>query len=142
MMQAVPERLSHDYLTTVRMRSAAEAHDVEGVVANLAEGQIDIASRRLENGIVLVVSGEVNLVTAPRVEHELLQAEASHDLVVLDLSRITFMGLDGTSHDDRRQPPIARTRRPSTGSPSSAADPSAIRAHPRGRSCGACRGRG
>jgi hypothetical protein len=39
-MQAVPERLSHEYLTTVRMRSAAEAHDVEGVVANLAEDAV------------------------------------------------------------------------------------------------------
>ena len=57
--------------------------------------QIEIVSRRLEHGIVLVVSGEIDLATAPAVERELLRAEESHDLVAIDLSKISFMDSTG-----------------------------------------------
>ena len=58
-------------------------------------GEIEIVSCRLRNGIVLGVSGEVDLATAPAVEHELLRAEESHDLVALDLTQTSFMDSTG-----------------------------------------------
>jgi anti-anti-sigma factor len=57
--------------------------------------QIAIVSRPLGRGIVVVVSGEIDLATAPTVERELLQAEESHDLVAIDLSATTFMDSTG-----------------------------------------------
>jgi anti-anti-sigma factor len=57
--------------------------------------QIGIVSRRLGHGIVLVVSGEIDLATAHIVERELLRAEASHDLVAIDLSRTSFVDSTG-----------------------------------------------
>jgi len=56
---------------------------------------IGIVTRRMEHGIVLVVSGEIDLVTAPTVERELLRAEESHDLVVIDLSKTSFLDSTG-----------------------------------------------
>ena len=58
-------------------------------------GEIEIVSRRLQDGIVIEVRGEVDLATAPTVEHELLRAEQSHDLVALDLSGTSFMDSTG-----------------------------------------------
>ena len=52
---------------------------------------IRIVSRRLGPGIVLAVSGEIDLATAPMVERELLRAEESHELVAIDLSRTSFV---------------------------------------------------
>jgi anti-anti-sigma factor len=57
--------------------------------------QFEIVSRRLADGIVLVMSGEIDLATASTVEHELLRAEQSHDLVALDLSNLSFMDSTG-----------------------------------------------
>ena len=58
-------------------------------------GEIEIVSRRLQEGIVLAVSGEVDLATARSVEHELLWAERSHEVVVLDLTETSFMDSTG-----------------------------------------------
>lgn len=57
--------------------------------------QIEILNRPLAHGIVLAVSGEIDIATAPAVERELLRAEESHDLVVLDLSEVSFMDSTG-----------------------------------------------
>jgi anti-sigma B factor antagonist len=57
--------------------------------------QIAIVSRRLAHGIVLVLSGEIDLATAPAVERELLRAVESRDLVAIDLSNISFMDSTG-----------------------------------------------
>jgi anti-sigma B factor antagonist len=56
---------------------------------------IDISSRRLNDGIVIAVCGEIDLATAPVVEQRLLDAGASHDLVALDLSETSFMDSTG-----------------------------------------------
>jgi anti-anti-sigma factor len=56
---------------------------------------IRIVSRRLGHGIVLEVSGEIDLATAPMVERELVRAEESHDLVAIDLSRTSFVDSTG-----------------------------------------------
>jgi anti-sigma B factor antagonist len=58
-------------------------------------GQIGMVNRRLEHGIVLAVSGDIDLVTAPSVERELLRAEESHDLVAIDLSKTSFLDSTG-----------------------------------------------
>ncbi|MBV8217588.1 MAG: STAS domain-containing protein [Solirubrobacterales bacterium] len=57
--------------------------------------QIAIVSRRLERGIVLVVSGEIDLATAPAVERELMHAEKYHDLIAIDLSKVSFLDSTG-----------------------------------------------
>ena len=57
--------------------------------------QVRIGSRRLKRGIVLVVSGEIDLATAPTVERELLRAEEAHDLVAIDLSKTSFLDSTG-----------------------------------------------
>jgi anti-anti-sigma factor len=57
--------------------------------------QIGIAIRPLEHGIVVAVSGEIDLATAPTVERELLRAEESHDLVAIDLRNTSFMDSTG-----------------------------------------------
>lgn len=54
-----------------------------------------IVRRRLEDGIVLVVSGEIDLVTAPTVERELLSAEESHVLIAIDLRNTSFLDSTG-----------------------------------------------
>ena len=60
-----------------------------------ADGQFSISSRRLDRGILVVLSGDVDLATARVVEAELTRAEASEDLVVLDLSQVSFMDSTG-----------------------------------------------
>jgi anti-anti-sigma factor len=65
----------------------------EGV--NGQPDQIEIVSRLLAHGVVLAVSGEIDIATAPTVERELRQAEASHDFVVIDLSEVSFMDSTG-----------------------------------------------
>jgi anti-sigma B factor antagonist len=67
--------------------------ELEGVNGHPGD-PFEIISCRLGDGIVLVVSGDIDIATASRVEHELLRAEA-HDLVVLDLSRLSFMDSTG-----------------------------------------------
>jgi anti-anti-sigma factor len=57
--------------------------------------KIEIVSRRLHDGIVLGISGEIDLAAAQTVGAELLRAEASHDLVALDLSNTSFMDAIG-----------------------------------------------
>jgi len=44
---------------------------------------------------VLSVTGEIDLATAPTLERELLRAERSHDLVVIDLSETSFLDSTG-----------------------------------------------
>ena len=68
--------------------------EVEALDGHL-NGEIEIVSRRLHNGIVLGVSGEVDLATARAVEHELFRAEESNDLVALDLTQTSFMDSTG-----------------------------------------------
>jgi anti-anti-sigma factor len=46
-------------------------------------------------GVLLALSGEVDLATAPVVEDELRRAEASQDLIVLDLRDVSFMDSTG-----------------------------------------------
>jgi anti-anti-sigma factor len=57
--------------------------------------QVGIVSRRLKRGIVLVMSGEIDLLSAPAVEHALLRAEEVHDLVAIDLRRVSFLDSTG-----------------------------------------------
>jgi len=57
--------------------------------------QIAIVSRPIGDGIVLAVSGEIDLATSPAVERELLQAAESHDLVAIDLSATSFLDSSG-----------------------------------------------
>jgi anti-sigma B factor antagonist len=58
-------------------------------------GDIAIVSRRLRDTIVIEVSGEVDLATAPAVEQELLRAEQADEQVALDLSNTSFMDSTG-----------------------------------------------
>ena len=60
-----------------------------------AEGTVSIASRGLEPGILIAVTGEIDLATAPIVEDELRRAEGSEDVIVLDLGGVTFMDSSG-----------------------------------------------
>lgn len=59
------------------------------------DGSFSISSRRLERGILVALSGDVDLATATVVDDELRRAEQSEDLVVLDLSEVTFMDSTG-----------------------------------------------
>jgi anti-sigma B factor antagonist len=47
------------------------------------------------DGVVIGFSGELDLGTAPVAEAELLRAEASQDLIVLDLDELTFIDSTG-----------------------------------------------
>lgn len=46
-------------------------------------------------GLVLALNGELDLATAPIAEGELRRAEASGDLIVIDLRGVTFMDSTG-----------------------------------------------
>jgi anti-sigma B factor antagonist len=59
------------------------------------DGAFSISSRRLERGILVALSGDVDLATATVVDDELRRAEQSEDLVVLDLGQVTFMDSTG-----------------------------------------------
>jgi anti-sigma B factor antagonist len=59
------------------------------------EGRFSITSRRLEHGIALDLSGDVDLATAPIVEEELRRAAESEDRVVLNLQDVGFMDSTG-----------------------------------------------
>jgi anti-sigma B factor antagonist len=56
---------------------------------------IRVVSKPLGDGIVVAVTGEIDLATVACVEDELLQAAQSHDLVVLDLREVSFMDSTG-----------------------------------------------
>lgn len=56
---------------------------------------LGVTSRRLDNGIVVCLSGELDLFTTSTAEGELKRAEEAHDVVVLDLHRLTFMDVTG-----------------------------------------------
>jgi anti-anti-sigma factor len=60
-----------------------------------SDGSFSISSRRLERGILVALSGDVDLATATIAEDELRRAEQSEDLVVLDLGEVTFMDSTG-----------------------------------------------
>lgn len=59
------------------------------------DASFSITSRRLERGILLALSGDLDLATASVVEDELRRAEQSEDLVVLDLANLSFMDSTG-----------------------------------------------
>ena len=54
-----------------------------------------ISSRRLQHGIAIEVSGEIDLSTAHTVGEALLRTEEAHGLVALDLSKTSFMDSTG-----------------------------------------------
>lgn len=54
-----------------------------------------LAAAHSGQAVVLALSGEVDLATAPVVEDELRRAEASQDLIVLDLRDVSFMDSTG-----------------------------------------------
>lgn len=72
-------------------------------------GAFTISCRRLEDaekaalhaagyagdGFVVALAGELDLATAPVAEQELMRAEASEDLIVLDLRGLTFIDSTG-----------------------------------------------
>lgn len=60
-----------------------------------AEGLFSISSQRLEDGILVALSGDLDLATAAVVEEELRRAEASESLIVLDLGEVSFMDSTG-----------------------------------------------
>jgi anti-sigma B factor antagonist len=73
------------------------------------DGGFAITCRRLEDacglgslvdagqaqGLVLALSGEVDLASAPIVEDELRRTEASEGLIIIDLRDVTFMDSTG-----------------------------------------------
>jgi anti-sigma B factor antagonist len=59
------------------------------------DGSFSISSLRLERGILVALSGDVDLATATIAEDELQRAEQSEDLVVLDLGEVSFMDSTG-----------------------------------------------
>lgn len=56
---------------------------------------ITIVSRRFEHWIVLSVSGEIDLATAPSLDRELERAAQTDDLVAIDLSKTSFLDSTG-----------------------------------------------
>lgn len=74
-----------------------------------ADGAFTISSRRLEDaekatlssagypgdGVVVALHGELDIATAPVAEEELRRAEASQDLIVLDLGGLSFIDSTG-----------------------------------------------
>jgi anti-anti-sigma factor len=69
-------------------------HPAEATSAK-AEGTFSVSSRRLEEGILVAPSGDVDLATAAVLEEELRRAELSESLIVLDLDEVTFMDSTG-----------------------------------------------
>jgi anti-sigma B factor antagonist len=67
--------------------SCRRLDDVEGLDSLMHAGS--------GHGVVLALSGEVDLCTAPVAEDELRRAEASQDLIVLDLRAVSFMDSTG-----------------------------------------------
>ena len=59
------------------------------------DGAFTISSRRLDGGILVALSGDVDLATAPVIDGELRRAEESESLIVLDLSEVSFMDSTG-----------------------------------------------
>ena len=76
-------------------RAAYAPHDQLDAVDVDPREQIAIGRRRLEHGIVLAVSGEIDLATAPTLEHELLRAEQTDAVVAIDLTNVSFMDSTG-----------------------------------------------
>lgn len=74
-----------------------------------AEGAFTVSCRRLEEaektalsaagyageGVVVALAGELDLATAQVAEEELSRAEASQELIVLDLSGVSFIDSTG-----------------------------------------------
>lgn len=59
------------------------------------DSAFSISSRRLDHGIALDLSGEIDLATAPIVEDELRRAEQAEDLIVLNLEAVEFIDSTG-----------------------------------------------
>lgn len=57
--------------------------------------QIAIETRPLPQGVVIEVSGEVDLATASTLERELLRAEQAHWVVAIDLTNVSFLDSTG-----------------------------------------------
>lgn len=60
-----------------------------------SDGAFSVRSRRLPEGILLALRGELDLATVPVLEDALQNAERSHDLVVVDLRDLTFLDSAG-----------------------------------------------
>ena len=69
-------------------------HSAEAPSAK-ADGSFSISSRRLEDGILVALAGDVDLATAPVVDDELRRAEESESLILLDLGAVSFMDSTG-----------------------------------------------
>ena len=54
-----------------------------------------VTRRRLHDGVLLSLRGELDLTTASVAEDELVAAQRSHELVVLDLRELSFMDSTG-----------------------------------------------
>jgi anti-anti-sigma factor len=60
-----------------------------------ADGAFSISSSRFDGGILVALTGDIDLASASVVDDELRRAEQSEDLVVLDLGDVTFMDSTG-----------------------------------------------
>lgn len=67
----------------------------EAKSAKVDAGSFSISSRRLEDGILVALSGDVDLATATVVDEELRRAEQSESVIVLDLGEVSFMDSTG-----------------------------------------------
>lgn len=59
------------------------------------DGSFRVSSRRLDDGILVAPSGEIDLKTAAIVDDELQRAEQSESRIVLDLGEVSFMDSTG-----------------------------------------------
>jgi anti-sigma B factor antagonist len=70
-------------------------HAAEAQGAKADSRSFSISSRRLEDGILVALSGDVDIATATVVDEELRRAEQSESLIVLDLAEVGFMDSTG-----------------------------------------------
>ncbi|HTX31279.1 MAG TPA: STAS domain-containing protein [Solirubrobacteraceae bacterium] len=69
-------------------------HSAEAPSAG-ADRSFSVSSRRLEDGILVALAGDVDLGTATVVDDELCRAGESESLIVLDLGEVSFMDSTG-----------------------------------------------
>jgi anti-anti-sigma factor len=69
-------------------------HSAEAPSAG-ADESFRISSRRLDDGILVALAGDVDLATATVLDDELRRAEESESLIVLDLGEVLFMDSTG-----------------------------------------------
>ncbi len=66
-----------------------------GAPSAKVDGSFSISSRRLDEGVLVKPSGDIDLATAPVFDAELLRAEDAASLIVLDLGEVSFMDSTG-----------------------------------------------